>query len=205
MNNKKRILIVDDEAMIRQLISDKLDRNGYETVSVPNPINAIQMIANDKGNYDLIITDYKMPEMSGLDFVIAVHGKFPKIPIIVVSGYGTNDEIRKFLKNGAYDFLSKPFALKDLLDSVNNLFEGKESKPAASSASVSNKNAEEKLNSVESRILSSRPNLIRVLKLIEELIDESVSRDQKQKLTQIQNLSKEVSSTLLEVSEYLRN
>ena len=200
--DKKKILIVDDEAMIRQLIVDKLTKDGHDAVSVPSPLTAIQLLSKENGGFDLIITDFKMPEMDGLDFVRAVKGKFPDMPIIVISGYGTDEQISAFLKYGAYDFLAKPFALKDLAASIENLF----TKRLAMEANKTNQVEPSGLTAnLETQILDSRPKIIRAIKLTDELIEESISRMHKQKLQQIHDNILDVSSVLIDISEHLKN
>jgi DNA-binding NtrC family response regulator len=201
MANKK-IIIVDDEALIRQLIHDKLVKDGHSVSTFPNPLVALQAIDQENGAIDLIITDFKMPEMSGLDFVSIVSSKYPSIPIIVISGYGTNDDITRFLKNGAYDYLAKPFALKDLVQAIERVFSN--TKKTNITEQLNQNEISTVFTKLEKNIFDTRPKVIRSLKILEELTDETTSLTQKERLKQAQEYIKEVSTTLIDITEYLK-
>jgi len=202
--NSKKIFIVDDEALIRQLIGDKFTKDGHKVQVFANPLYALAKLEEDS-SCDLIITDYKMPEMSGLDFVIAVNKKYPQIPIIVISGYGSNEDITNFLKHGAYDYLAKPFALKDLISATARLFtsaDAPEVKP--NYEHLCERELGEICFSMEKYLFDTRPKIIRSLKLIEEVLEENVSLPHKVKLQEAQAFCKEVSSKLVDATEFLR-
>lgn len=112
----KRILVVDDEPLIRELTKDILQQKGFDVVSWGDPLSAIRMCESEK--FDLIITDIKMPLMDGLDFVREVKTKKPDMPFIVITGHGDYDLILKALKLGAHDFVCKPFRAEVLVKSV---------------------------------------------------------------------------------------
>lgn len=105
----KRILIADDEEMVRLLLFKALKPYNYEMDIVKNGVEAISHI--EKKQYDLIITDYMMPKMNGLELTQRIRIKFPYIPIIIVTG---NGPIHDLLKNGATACITKPFKLSKL-------------------------------------------------------------------------------------------
>jgi two-component system phosphate regulon response regulator PhoB len=125
MNNKK-ILVVDDEEDIVELITFQLERDGYHVICANDGIEAISKI--NKDDPDLVILDIMMPRMSGLDVVQLIRGKKDKksLPIIIVSAKSTEDDIVAGLDFGADDYLTKPFSLKVLSAKVKAIFRMKE-------------------------------------------------------------------------------
>lgn len=107
MNTQGNILVVDDEPHIRILLSDILIGSGYNVVTSDNPIDGIEKLK--QGNFDVITTDLVMPGTSGIDFVEAVLNYDMDMPIIMITAYPSIDVAIKALKQGAFDFISKPF------------------------------------------------------------------------------------------------
>ena len=110
---KKRILIADDEKDVRALLAMLLRPYGYEIDIVKNGVEAISRI--DTRPYDLIITDYMMPEMDGLELTRRIKAKYPFTPILVVTADGP---VQDFLKSGATACISKPFHIFELQNLV---------------------------------------------------------------------------------------
>ena len=104
-----RILIVDDEASIREVLSTFLEDIGYETKAVPDGENAINWLRHEKP--DLILLDVRMPGMSGIEVLKNARQLYPDMPVIMISGYADEDQAREALQEGAYDFFLKPFEL----------------------------------------------------------------------------------------------
>lgn len=110
MQEKGKILIVDDAETVRRLLQDFLRLSGFEVHSAPNGRAALNLI--EKERFDIIITDYSMPEMNGVELVRTVRSQDTEVLIIGISG---DCEERDFLEAGANAFLSKPVGLKQLL------------------------------------------------------------------------------------------
>ena len=106
---KKRILIVDDEKLIRLLLAEALGSQGYEITMVKNGVEAINQI--EKKLYDLIITDYMMPQMDGLELTCRIKARYPFMPILVITGKAP---VQDLLKNGATACIMKPIGIYDL-------------------------------------------------------------------------------------------
>ena len=100
------ILIVDDEQLVRKALSRYLLKMGYSIDTAEDGNVAIAKLESEP--YDLVLTDLKMPNLDGRELLTAMSEKFPDIPKIVLTGFGTNDDIILALKTGAYDFLTKP-------------------------------------------------------------------------------------------------
>ncbi|MCD6399965.1 response regulator [candidate division WOR-3 bacterium] len=116
--NTKSILIVDDDPSVRALITDALKAGGYfNTREVENGIQALE--AFRKEPCDLVISDLKMPGMSGLELLRQIKGLNPSTPVIIMTGYPTIDISVSAMKEGAFDFLTKPFIIENLIFKVN--------------------------------------------------------------------------------------
>ena len=116
---KKRILIVDDEEMIRTLLFEAFKFFDYEIESVENGVEALKQIAGK--TYDLIITDYKMPKMDGLELTRIIKMTNPSIPVLVVTSNGPE---RELLKSGALACIKKPFKISELQRISQNILDG---------------------------------------------------------------------------------
>ncbi len=108
----EKILIVDDEAGMPRLLSRVLERQGYAAVPVGSAAEAMQLIAAD--SFDLVVTDIQMPEKNGLELLREIKDFDPSLPIIVMTAYGTVESAVEALRNGAYDFITKPFETDEI-------------------------------------------------------------------------------------------
>ncbi len=104
---KARILVVDDEKLIRWSLTEKLTKEGYEVTTAESGEEAIQMINQELP--DLIMQDIKLPGISGLEILEYVKQVRPESLVIMMSAYGDIDTTVKSMKLGAFDFLEKPF------------------------------------------------------------------------------------------------
>jgi len=102
-----RILVVDDEARIRNACKLVLDECGYEVCLAVNGKDGLQQIHDH--HYDIILLDLMMPELSGFDVLAQVKSLHPDTVVIVISGYATLEHSVDAMKNGAFDFIPKPF------------------------------------------------------------------------------------------------
>ncbi len=119
--DKKKILVIDDEAGIRDLCGELLEREGYSTFFASDGREGAGRLAGDK--FDLIILDIQMPLMDGFDTIRAIREKDKNVPVVVMTGFATVENAVRALKSGASDFIVKPFVLKDFLDTVKDNLE----------------------------------------------------------------------------------
>ena len=113
----KKILIIDDEQEMLNSLNKLLSRNqDYDIRLIDDYHKALDTVAAE--NFNLIITDLKMRENSGLDILKTALENFPESKIIMISGYGTIETSVDAMRNGAFDFLEKPFTSRKLFDSV---------------------------------------------------------------------------------------
>ena len=106
------ILVVDDEPSVREVLADYLDSQGYAVQSEANGERGIAAL--DKRAFDIVITDLRMPGMSGLDLLRRAREKHPDAEVIVITGYATIEDGVEAMRAGAYDFLLKPLRLGQL-------------------------------------------------------------------------------------------
>jgi two-component system response regulator AtoC len=109
----RSVLIVDDEEAMRHLLSVVLRDRGYEVRAVANGEEALKELA--ARDYDLVLSDVRMPRMDGLALLRAVQRTHPDLTFIVMSAYGTHDTAIEAMKAGAYDYVSKPFKPDEVL------------------------------------------------------------------------------------------
>ncbi len=116
-----RILIVDDEASIRETLHEILTFEGYEVDMAEDGAQALDMLR--KTEYDVALCDIKMPKIDGLELLDRVKGIADDVSFIMISGHGTIETALEATKRGAYDFIAKPPDLNKLLITVRNAAE----------------------------------------------------------------------------------
>lgn len=116
----KKILVVDDEANIREIISEFLQTLGYEVVEAEDGNQAIKECGRKE--FDLVITDIRMPNMNGLDLLKNLKKVIPDLPIILMTGYQPSKSQEENLTAKADGYLLKPFSLNTLRQSILKIF-----------------------------------------------------------------------------------
>jgi len=112
-SSQKRLLIIDDEKNMRHMLSSLLKESGYHVDTAPDGAVAMDMV--DRTIYDFILCDLKMPNMNGMDFFKTARDKLWATTVIMMSAYGSIDTAVEAMKQGAYDFISKPFKSDEVL------------------------------------------------------------------------------------------
>ena len=116
-----RVLIVDDEKAIRDGLQKILEGEGYQTDLSHNGYSAVEKL--QVSEFELVITDLKMPGMDGMEVLNAISILQPNVPVIFITGYSTVENAVEVMKIGAFDYLPKPFTPKQLLEKVNKALE----------------------------------------------------------------------------------
>ncbi len=101
------ILVVDDDRDIREVVSDRLDALGYRVLSAGNGREAVELL--DKQNPQLVLLDIEMPEMNGLEVLKEIRKRGRDVTVVMITAYGTIERAVEAMKQGAYDFIPKPF------------------------------------------------------------------------------------------------
>jgi nitrogen regulation protein NR(I) len=104
---KKQILVVDDEANLRRVLSAQLARDGYEVHTAEDGEAALAFLKEH--HIDLVITDLRMPKVDGMDLLRAALRDDPSRPVVMLTAHGTVDNAVEALKTGAFDYMTKPF------------------------------------------------------------------------------------------------
>jgi DNA-binding NtrC family response regulator len=114
--SQSRILVVDDEAVIREALHRILESDGHKASCVSSGHAALEKIQEE--SFNLVITDLKMPGMNGIEVLKSIKILQPKVPIIIITGYATVETAVDAIKQGAFDYLSKPFTPKQVKELV---------------------------------------------------------------------------------------
>ncbi len=120
--NKGRLLITDDEKDIRELLKDFLENEGYECHLAANAFEALEKFKND-GNFDIIMSDIRMPGKSGLELLEEVKQINPDVMVIMISAVKDIESAITAMEKGAYDYVSKPFKLNEVAFAASKALE----------------------------------------------------------------------------------
>jgi len=118
--SKGKILVIDDEDIVRLSCSRTLVPEGYELKMAKNGPEGLQMLEED--TFDLVLTDLKMPNMDGIEVLSKIKEKWPLTDVVIVTGYQTVETAVKAIKLGAFDYIEKPFTPDALIATVSNVF-----------------------------------------------------------------------------------
>lgn len=120
---KKNILVVDDEAVIREGLRRILEGEGFQIETFATGRLAIERMQEQ--DFALVITDLKMPGMSGMEVLKSIKILQPEVPVIIITGYSTVDTAVETMKSGAVDYIAKPFTPEQIIEKVNKALEQK--------------------------------------------------------------------------------
>lgn len=118
--DKKRILVIDDEAIVRVSCERVLTPEGYDVLVTSEGSEALELLGEE--HVDLVLTDLKMPDMDGLEVLKSIKKKWPDIIVVIVTGYGTISTAVQAIKLGAYEYIEKPFTPEDILNVIKKAF-----------------------------------------------------------------------------------
>lgn len=120
---KERLLIAEDDADLRDLLQDDLEDAGYETVVAVDGRAALSHIERERECIDLLITDVRMPGLTGKELLTSMREKRPEAPVIVITAFGSVEQAVDMVKAGAFQYLTKPFDTDELLRTVEKALE----------------------------------------------------------------------------------
>jgi CheY-like chemotaxis protein len=113
-----RILIAEDEEPVRTLVARALVQEGHEVFAAADGAEALDLLQRERGRFDLLLTDIKMPMMDGVALALASARDFPALPIVLMTGYADQRERASGLEALIVDVIAKPFTLAELKLSV---------------------------------------------------------------------------------------
>lgn len=118
-----RIMVVDDEENIREVLSNYLESLGYEVITASDGQDAL--LKFEAGAFDLIVSDLLMPNIDGLELLRKVREKDRDVVFLMITGYPSIETAVEAIKKGAYDYITKPFHMEDVKIRIERSFEKK--------------------------------------------------------------------------------
>lgn len=117
----EKILVVDDEQSLREVLSIMLKRTGYAVTSAADGEEAIELL--NKDIFDLVITDLRMPKIDGMEVLKAAKSASPETVVLLITAFASADSAVEAMKQGAYDYLTKPFQVDEVQLIIRNALE----------------------------------------------------------------------------------
>ncbi len=118
----KTILLVDDERSISDVLEEILNSLGYQVIATTGAESAMSVI-REGTHIDLVLTDYRLPGMNGLEFIAVLKKVLPSVPVIILTSYGSVEVYLKSLSLGVFEYLNKPVEVKELEHTLKLAFE----------------------------------------------------------------------------------
>ncbi|SPD72597.1 conserved hypothetical protein [uncultured Desulfobacterium sp.] len=116
MENKNRVLVLDDEPIVCDRLCSMLEKTGLEVETFTDPAKAVKRLAET--SFNVLITDLKMKELDGIEILSITQKVSPETKVIIITGFATVEKAKQALEMGAFDFIAKPFKLSQLRDLV---------------------------------------------------------------------------------------
>lgn len=123
LRGHERILVVDDEYPVRNVLAMSLEHLGYQVTSVASGIEAIELYSTSKDGYDLVILDMLMPELTGEKVFFRLREIDPGARVLIISGFSSQQLVLKILREGGKGFIQKPFTISELSKQVRECLE----------------------------------------------------------------------------------
>lgn len=120
-----KIFVVDDERLIRVTTADDLRESGHQVREFSSALAAMKYLRDEDANVDIILTDLKMPDMDGLEFMSKIKSERPDVFFLLMTAHATVDTAVEAMKKGAYDYIAKPFSIDELLITIERIKEVK--------------------------------------------------------------------------------
>jgi len=154
-----RILVVDDEKLIRWSLRERLSVEGYEILEAADGAEADKIIEREE--FDLALLDLRLPDASGMTLLRKIHGVRPDLPVIIITAFSSVDGAVEAMKNGAVDYITKPFNMDEMAMIVNRAIE-----MAAMRHQISSQVNEQKARFGVANIIGKSPEILEVVNLV---------------------------------------
>ncbi len=109
---RPRVLVIDDEESMRHALAKGLERGGFRTVTAATGRGGVELFV--AGGFDAVLTDVRLPDLSGLDITAILVEMDASVPVVVMTGYGTMEVALEAMRRGAKDYVQKPFRVEDV-------------------------------------------------------------------------------------------
>jgi two-component system response regulator HydG len=168
MSSDRTLLVADDDPGLRESLERTLSREGYRVLLASDGQAALERL--QAGGIDLIVTDLKMPGLTGLELLRAAKAIAPDVDVILLTAFGTVEEAVKAMKDGAYDFLTKPFRREQLLKLIDKALERRD-------LIEKNKALQQRLDDLlrQGAIIGGSPAFRRMMTLVEQVASSSAT------------------------------
>src|SRR6266852_7017545 len=168
MPEPANILVADDDPGLRESLERTLAREGYRVVVASDGHAALERLQS--GGVDLVLSDLKMPGLSGIQLLAAAKAIAPDVDVILLTAFGTIEEAVKAMKDGAYDFLTKPFRREQLLKLISKALERRD-------LIEQNRALKKQLEDLRAKgqVIGSSPAFRRMMTLVEQVADSSAT------------------------------
>src|ERR671919_528048 len=168
MSEPATLLVADDDPGLRESLERTLTREGYRVLLASDGRAALERFQS--GGIDLIVTDLKMPGLTGLELLRAAKAIAPDVDVILLTALGTVEEAVKAMKDGAYDFLTKPFRREQLVKLIDKALERRD-------LIEKNKALQQRLDDLlgHGAIIGASPAFRRMMMLVEQVADSSAT------------------------------
>src|SRR2546427_3151918 len=162
------LLVADDDPGLRESLQRTLSRAGHQVVLAPNGRAALEQLQG--GGVDLVLTDLKMPGISGIELLRAAKALAPDVDVILITAFGTVEEAVNAMKDGAYDFITKPFRGEQLLKVVGKALERR-------ALIEQNRSLQKQLEDLRSKnaMIGGSPAFRRMMTPVEQVADSSAT------------------------------
>lgn len=120
-----RILVAEDDDNVRSFVVRALQMSGHDVLDASDGGLALEMVAEHKGEFDLLVSDIKMPVMDGISLALSVGADYPDLTILLMTGFADQRERAHGLDALIYDVINKPFSLAQLIDKVSDALAGR--------------------------------------------------------------------------------
>ena len=128
MDQQPRILFVDDEQMLHALFRRLFSRHGFHITCCSNAAQAIEELK--RSAFDLVVTDFMMPDMDGVELLGHIRQDYPDLRVIMITAHANVQQAVRVMRTGAIDYIPKPFSTTELVERVQKCLEGQQERPA---------------------------------------------------------------------------
>ena len=118
-----RIMIVDDEIQVAEMLAESVTRQGHEAIVVSNGLEGLSVI--NHRSFDAVFLDIVMPKLNGIELLRRIRERHPALPVIVITGNASADEVDEARRLGVTDVIEKPFGLRNFTHALSSLAAGR--------------------------------------------------------------------------------